>query len=330
MTNNPFRMRALLLPMIGLAVAVLLHGEKAQADLFYLSPDRAIEGILISEDSRSVSFELDGAGVWTLSRKSLYRIERENPGAYWIRTGDRHLERERIEEARNAYQSAQKDPQTRQAAEDRLRNLDETVVNAEQLEKAIEEDVSHRPVEEVVEEPTPAADPIESAVAAQPRSLPEAPVSGIVRDRKWADHVRKSASEFGVDPLLVRAIIEVESKGNPKATSRSGAKGLMQLMPQTASALGVRDPYNPEQNIRGGAKYLGHLMKQFSHIAWPDRMAHVAAAYNVGPNRVKDVGDYRRIPAASRYADKVMRVYEKLREAASNDEVAFVNEGPGY
>ncbi|MCA9410254.1 MAG: lytic transglycosylase domain-containing protein [Candidatus Omnitrophica bacterium] len=297
----------------------------AQADRFYLSEDRLIEGILIHEDSKSVSFELDGAGVWTLSRKALYRVERESPGVYWIRVGDRHQDRDRIDQARNAFEEAAKDPKTRKQAEDRLRDLDAPVVE-ETLVKAIEEDESHRPMEEMVEE---SEDPIAKAAKPQPATPRDIPVSGIAKERKWVDQVRKCASEQGVDPLLVRAIIEVESRGNPKATSRSGAKGLMQLMPQTASALGVKDPYNPEQNIRGGVKYLGYLMKQFAHVAWPDRMGHVVAAYNAGPQKIKDAGDYRRVPAASRYADKVLAVYEDLKENLSS-EVALASQGPRY
>ncbi len=297
----------------------------SHADRFYLSKDRLIEGILIHEDSRSVSFELDGAGVWTLSRKALYRVERENPGAYWLRVGDRHRHHERLDQAKNAFEEAARDPKTRQQAQGRLEAID-SVVAEETLVGAIAEDDSQRPAQTIEKE---SEDPIVTATKPQPLAVTQAPVSGIAKERKWVNHVRQCSSEQGVDPLLVRAIIEVESKGNPKATSRSGAKGLMQLMPKTASALGVKDPYNPEQNIRGGVKYLGHLMEQFAHVAWPDRMGHVVAAYNAGPNRIKDAGDYRRVPAASRYAKKVMSVYEELRENTSG-EVAFVNQGSRY
>jgi len=308
-----------------LATAGLFATDRSYADRFYLSKDRLIEGILIHEDSKSVSFELDGAGVWTLSRKALYRVERENPGAYWLRVGDRHHDHERIEEAKNAFNEAAKDPQTRRQAESRLKELEDPV-EEETLARAIAQDGPHEPFEEILEE---TADPAPAVEPALPRTMVKTPAQSSSKDRKWVDHVRRCSSEQGVDPLLVRAIIEVESKGNPRATSKSGAKGLMQLMPQTASALGVRDPYNPEQNIRGGVKYLGYLMKQFSHIAWPDRAGHVVAAYNAGPNRIKDAGDYRRVPSATRYAEKVLSVYEELRANAAA-EVAFANQNSDY
>ena len=302
------------------AMTCFMVASVSHADRFYLSKDRLIEGILVHEDSRSVSFALEGSGVWTLSRKALYRMERENPGAYWLRVGDRHQERERIEEAKNAFQEAAKDPQTRKQAERRLKKLEAPVVE-EELVKAIVEDDAGRPVKEIPEESPKLPEEKPVAAVPQPRL---AQTSSPAENSSWMEHVRRCSREQGIDPLLVRAIIEVESQGNPRATSKSGAKGLMQLMPKTASALGVRNPYDPEQNIRGGVKYLGYLMKQFSNLGWPDRIGHVVAAYHAGPNRVKEAGDYRRIPAASRYAEKVMAAYQELRETTSG-EVAFAN-----
>ena len=74
---------------------------------------------------------------------------------------------------------------------------------------------------------------------------------------------RESAAAAGVDPALVGAVIEVESGGDASATSPVGAAGLMQLMPQTAQALGVSNPYDPAQNVRAGASYLRQLLDRF-------------------------------------------------------------------
>src|SRR5262245_10066438 len=69
---------------------------------------------------------------------------------------------------------------------------------------------------------------------------------------RWASDIREIAARYGVDPALVESVIRVESAGNPWAVSRKGAQGLMQLMPQTAYSLGVRDAFDPRQNIDGG------------------------------------------------------------------------------
>jgi len=96
----------------------------------------------------------------------------------------------------------------------------------------------------------------------------------------YADTVDKYAKLNNLDPELVHKVIDAESGGNPMAVSPKGAKGLMQLMPDTAKEMGVKDPHDPEQNIMGGTKYLAKQFKQFGGNA---RLA--LAAYNAGPER---------------------------------------------
>lgn len=98
----------------------------------------------------------------------------------------------------------------------------------------------------------------------------------------YKDVIREASLESGVDEALIRAIIHAESAFNPRAMSYKGAQGLMQLMPGTASDMGVLDAFDPAQNIRGGARYLGLLMKNFNGDV---RLA--AAAYNAGPGAVQ-------------------------------------------
>ncbi|MEC4684725.1 MAG: lytic transglycosylase domain-containing protein [Nitrospirota bacterium] len=94
----------------------------------------------------------------------------------------------------------------------------------------------------------------------------------------------KTAKRYALDPELVKAVIEIESGWNPRAVSSRGAIGLMQLMPDTAMDMGVRNPYDPEQNIEGGVKYLKRLVDRFGDV----KLA--LAAYNAGPSVVKRYG----------------------------------------
>ena len=131
--------------------------------------------------------------------------------------------------------------------------------------------------------------------------------------------IRKYALIEGLSPRLVQSVVQVESGYNPRALSSKGAMGLMQLMPDTARELGVRNPWDPEQNIRGGARYLRLQLDRFGDLAL------ALAAYNAGPTAV---ARYQGVPPykeTQRYVDKVLGLYQKnpptlLREYAEEQE----------
>ncbi|MCL4837523.1 MAG: lytic transglycosylase domain-containing protein [Thermoanaerobaculia bacterium] len=112
------------------------------------------------------------------------------------------------------------------------------------------------------------------------------------------------ALDRGLDPTLVRAVIQVESGYNPRALSRKGAMGLMQLMPSTAALLAVDDPWNPEENIRGGVTYLRSMLVRFG-------LRVVAlAAYNAGPEAVERHGGIPPYAETEAYVAKVLRLVD--------------------
>lgn len=113
--------------------------------------------------------------------------------------------------------------------------------------------------------------------------------------------IYREAVKNGLDPWLLRAVIEVESTFNPRCLSHSGAMGLCQLMPGTAASLGVKNPWEPAQNIAAGAKYLGRLVRKFK-----DQDLAVAA-YNAGPGAVARAGGIPHIAETVRYVGKVRR-----------------------
>jgi soluble lytic murein transglycosylase-like protein len=119
------------------------------------------------------------------------------------------------------------------------------------------------------------------------------------------DHlINHYSSLYNIDPLLVKLIIQKESQFNPRAVSRSGAMGLMQLMPETARRLGVKKPFDPAQNIEGGIKFLRDLFDMFD-----GDLELTLAAYHAGPGIVKRLNKVPSIPETIAYVDYIISRY---------------------
>jgi soluble lytic murein transglycosylase-like protein len=132
-----------------------------------------------------------------------------------------------------------------------------------------------------------------------------APVKVKLLDVPFADFIADSARVHGVAPELVASVIAVESNFNPNAVSWRSARGLMQLMPETAARFGVTRIFDPQQNIEAGTRYLKELL-----LRYRGDLNLTLAAYNAGPERVEQ---YRSVPPYRETRDYVRRVTEKFR-----------------
>ena len=130
-----------------------------------------------------------------------------------------------------------------------------------------------------------------------------------VNQKAFMPHIRQAAKQYHLDDKLIQAIIDTESAFNPKARSKTGAIGLMQLMPKTAHQLHVQNIWNPAQNIQAGSRYFRHMLDTFNQ-----NIELALAAYNAGARAVKDAGNkIPNYPETRRYVEKVITTYRKLK-----------------
>jgi Rod binding domain-containing protein len=133
--------------------------------------------------------------------------------------------------------------------------------------------------------------------------------------RQWGNDLQVAAERHDVPPALLLAVIMEESGGDPDATSDKGARGLMQLMPDTAREMGVADPGQPGPNIAGGARYLSRQLERYE-----GRLDLALAAYNAGPGNVDRAG--RRVPAFAETQRYVQRVTDRFHRLGGGTELA--------
>jgi hypothetical protein len=169
------------------------------------------------------------------------------------------------------------------------------------------------------------ADPPPPIIALEPAMASPAPVPEPAIDTKLSpadlnEILAKAGGEHNLDADLLASLVKAESGGNAHAVSRTGARGLMQLMPGTAAELGVRDSFKPDENVRGGSAYLDALL-----IYYHNNLAMALAAYNAGPAAVDK---YRGIPPYHETRAYVARVIHEFnrrvlaREALAKQAIA--------
>lgn len=121
--------------------------------------------------------------------------------------------------------------------------------------------------------------------------------------------IEEASQKYGIDKDLIRAVMKQESSFNPTAISKSGAQGLMQLMPNTADILSVKNPFDIIQNINGGTQYLRDQLSRFS-----GDLSLALAAYNAGPNSVDQYGGIPPYTETKEYVQKVTEYYNQYKQ----------------
>lgn len=130
------------------------------------------------------------------------------------------------------------------------------------------------------------------------------------------DLVNEASGRYRLDPDLVNSVIKAESGFNVRAVSPKGAQGLMQLMPGTASQLGVTNAFDPQANVEGGTKYLRELLERYNFD-----LRKALAAYNAGPQRVEQFGGIPPFYETRAYVARVVKDFNK-KKAAQKSSIA--------
>ena len=157
------------------------------------------------------------------------------------------------------------------------------------------------------------AAPLESALNVDSsQSKLRSPKETIQRALDLNEVVKTASGTYNLDPDLVNSVIRAESGFNVRAVSPKGAQGLMQLMPQTASQLGVQNAFDPQANVEGGTRYLRELLVRYDFD-----LIKALAAYNAGPQRVEQYGGVPPYYETKAYVARIVRDYNK-KLAAKN------------
>jgi soluble lytic murein transglycosylase-like protein len=132
--------------------------------------------------------------------------------------------------------------------------------------------------------------------------------SAMLANAQFGQFIQSASKRFHVDADLISSVIAVESNFNPKAVSRRNARGLMQLIPDTASHVGVHNIFDPQENINGGTQYLAELLHRYDN-----NLILALAAYNAGPQRVQKYGAVPPFAETQSYVRRVKRTYDQRK-----------------
>jgi soluble lytic murein transglycosylase-like protein len=153
--------------------------------------------------------------------------------------------------------------------------------------------------------------PAEDVVAVEPEEIFATARPLPAANAPFADLIQAAASRYSVDADLIASVIATESNFDPKAVSRRNARGLMQLLPETAARLGVKNIFDPRENIDAGTHYLRDLL-----LRYKNDLALTLAAYNAGPESVQRFGRIPPFAETQSYVRRVRRAYDKRKSLA--------------
>jgi hypothetical protein len=177
-------------------------------------------------------------------------------------------------------------------------------------------DIPTAEIERIELDLTPVSEPVETT---QTPVVPSTPSAKLAPTPKVDVHqaVAEASDRYRLDPDLLNSVIRAESGFNPHAVSPKGAQGLMQLMPGTASKLGVPNAFDPEANVDGGTRYLRELLERYNFD-----LIKALAAYNAGPHRVEQYGGVPPYRETRHYVASIVRDFNRKKLAQQKAEKA--------
>ena len=164
----------------------------------------------------------------------------------------------------------------------------------------------------------PVARPVIALFPAEKMMQPQVDVDtefeALPPNQAYEDIIQEAATEYDMDPALIRAVMQTESAFHPYAVSRAGAEGLMQLMPALADEMGVSDSFDPRENIMGGARYLKRLLEYHN-----GNLDLALASYNAGPGNVERYGGIPPFRETRKYVKTIKAIYARSKRSSNAD-----------
>lgn len=152
----------------------------------------------------------------------------------------------------------------------------------------------------------PADPPLTAQSQAQSTAKPDPPPEAALTQADLSEMLSQAGQRHNLDVDLLASVVQAESGGNPRAVSRAGARGLMQLMPDTAASLGVQNSFQPRQNVSGGSAYLDELLTRYNN-----NLALALAAYNAGRDAVDRYHGIPPYPETRTYVARVIHEFNR-------------------